>query len=128
MFDKIQKYLHLFNCISKIRIGTYKLIVTFECKDNCEYNNIFFKVIFINPYIFRMPYYDEGEYELEVIEDLSKQTLIEKGYPKGKEKLFVVMNKTKNIIFYALCDDIDYKISGLNYHIKSEKELLIIDK
>jgi hypothetical protein len=125
MFEKIQKYIRLFNCISRVRIDTYKVIVTFECRKDLDYNNLFFKLIFINPYIFRLPYCDSGQYEIELIENLEQQTLIEKEYPKGNKKVYVIRNKNNNVVYYVLCDDIDYKISGLNYHIKSEKELLI---
>ncbi|MBN1254630.1 MAG: hypothetical protein JXA50_05090 [Deltaproteobacteria bacterium] len=84
-----------------------------------------FKLIFDNPYLYRMPYFNEGQFEIDLIENLKEQNYIEKDFPEGFEKLFAIKNKTKNITFYVLCDNVDFKISGENYHIKGEKELLI---
>ncbi|MBU1086067.1 MAG: hypothetical protein KKD05_00950 [Candidatus Omnitrophica bacterium] len=125
MFEKIKKYIKIFDCLTKVEIAKNKLIATFECINGGSYETVNFELIFDNPYIYRMPYFNEGEFEIELIENLNEQDLIEKQYPEGFEKLFVIRNKKKNLVFYVLCDDIDFKISGRNYHIKGEKELLI---
>lgn len=125
MFEKIKKYIQVFDCLTKVEIDKNQLIATFECINGGEYEMINFKLIFYNPYIYRMPYFNEGEFEIDLIENLKEQNLIEKEYPEGFEKLFVIKNITKNLVFYVLCDDIDFKISGQNYHIKGEKELSI---
>lgn len=125
MFDKIKKYIQIFDCLSKVEIGKNKLSTTFECINGGKYEGIFLELFFDNPYIHRLPYFNEGEFEINLLENFKEQNYIEKDYPEGFEKLFVIKNKQKNLIFYILCDDIDFKISGKNYHIKGEKELLI---
>jgi len=65
MLAKIQKYISIFDALTKVEIGKNQLVATFECINGGEYESIMFKLIFDNPYIFRMPYFSEGAFEID---------------------------------------------------------------
>ncbi len=126
IIEKINNYMPNFDYIKKVFLGNNELTVTFECQNGGSYEGIYFKLIFINPIVFKMPYALEGEFMIEQLE-LNNQNIIEEAWVDGFEKLFLIKHEGRcgKIELFVLCDDLDINITGRNYHIINDKELLI---
>ncbi len=122
MIKKINNYLSEFDYIKQVKIGNNELIVIFECINGGSYEMIYLEIIFKNPYVYKLPYSEEGIYIIEEI-DVKEQQLVEKELIDGFERMYLIKNNQRNLTYFVMCDDLDIKITGNNYRIINEKEL-----